>query len=158
MDITTFEDHERFMRQAYQEALKALDEGEVPIGAVIVRNRQIIARGYNRIESLSDATAHAEIIAIGAASQACESWRLTECTLYVTLEPCMMCLGAIMHSRIQSIVYAADDPRYGAITSNSFKPIVDGSYKWFPECLSGILRDDSSRLLKQFFSDLRKKA
>lgn len=156
--MTPFDEHERFMRQAYQEALKALDEGEVPIGAVIVKNRQIIARGYNRIESLSDATAHAEIIAIGAAAEACKTWRLNECTLYVTLEPCMMCLGAIMHSRISSIVYAADDPRYGAITSNPFKPTVEGSYKWFPEYTPGILKDDCSRLIKQFFSNLRKKA
>jgi len=150
--------HERFMQQAYQEALKALDEGEVPVGAVMVRDNRIIARGYNRIESLSDATAHAEIIAIGAASQACESWRLNDCTLYVTLEPCMMCLGAILQARIPSVVYAADDPRYGAIASNNHKPVVDASYKWFPQFLPGIMRDECSYLLKRFFSDLRKKS
>lgn len=150
--------HERFMYQAYQEALKAFDEGEVPVGAVIVRDNRIIARGYNRIESLSDATAHAEIIAIGAASQACESWRLNDCAIYVTLEPCMMCLGAIMHSRISSIIYAAEDPRYGAIHTNPFKPTVDASYKWFPECTAGILREECSHLLKQFFQHIRKKS
>jgi tRNA(adenine34) deaminase len=114
-------DHLRFMNLAYQEALKAMDEGEVPVGAVIVRDNQIIGRGYNRIEQLSDATAHAEIIAISAASNNSASWRLNGCTIYVTLEPCVMCLGAIMQSRIETIIYGASDPRFGAIDTRSYR-------------------------------------
>ena len=118
------EEHLRFMGFAYQEALKALDEGEVPVGAVIVRDKQVVGRGYNRIEKLNDATAHAEIIAISAASNSTESWRLNGCTLYVTLEPCLMCLGAIMQSRIETIVYGTPDPR--AIPAACFNKAAAG--------------------------------
>jgi tRNA(adenine34) deaminase len=154
----TMDDQLRFMELAYQEALKAFDEGEVPVGAVIVRNQQVVGRGYNRIESLSDATAHAEIIAIGAASNNAETWRLNDCAIYITLEPCLMCLGAIMQSRIGSIVYAAADPRYGAIASRPYRQIIEQSYTWFPAVTAGVLQDDCSVLLKSFFSDLRKKS
>ena len=150
-------DHLRFMQAAYQEALKALDEGEVPVGAIIVRDEQVIGRGYNRIEHLSDATAHAEIIAIGAASNKSVSWRLNGCTMYVTLEPCLMCLGAIMQSRIDTVVYGASDPRYGAIDSHPYRQAVEHSYQWFPQITRHILADESSRLLSAFFADLRKK-
>jgi tRNA(adenine34) deaminase len=150
-------DHLRFMQLAYQEALKALDEGEVPVGAVIVRDDQVIGRGYNRIEHLSDATAHAEIIAIGAASNSTASWRLNECTLYVTLEPCLMCLGAIMQSRIEAVVYGASDPRFGAIDSHQYRQEIECSYQWFPQATPHIMADESSRLLSTFFADLRKK-
>ena len=151
------EEHLRFMEFAYQEALKALDDGEVPVGAVIVRDKQIIGRGYNRIEKLNDATAHAEIIAISAASNSTESWRLNGCTLYVTLEPCLMCLGAIMQSRIETIVYGTADPRAGAVDTHPYRTSIENSYNWFPQAISGVMADDSSRLLKTFFSALRKK-
>lgn len=150
-------DHFRFMNRAYQEALKALDEGEVPIGAIIVRDDQIIGRGYNRIEQLSDATAHAEIIAISAASNSSASWRLNGCTMYVTLEPCIMCLGAIMQSRIETVVYAASDPRFGAIDTRSYRPALEDAYRWFPAIIPGILKDECSALISNFFSELRKK-
>ena len=150
-------DHLRFMERAYQEALKARDEGEVPIGAIIVKDRQVIGRGYNRIESLGDATAHAEIIAISAASGTASSWRLNECTIYVTLEPCLMCLGAIMHSRIDSIVFGAADPRYGALVSHSYRMEIENAYKWFPAVTPDVLSIECSQLLKGFFNGLRKK-
>jgi tRNA(adenine34) deaminase len=151
------EKHLRFMSFAYQEALKALDEGEVPVGAVIVRDKQVVGRGYNRIEKLNDATAHAEIIAISAASNSTESWRLNGCTVYVTLEPCLMCLGAVMQSRIETIVYGAPDPRAGAIDTHSYRSGIEKSYRWFPQSVPGIMADDCGRLLKTFFSELRKK-
>lgn len=150
-------DHPRFMNLAYQEALKALDEGEVPIGAIIVRDAQIIGRGYNRIEQLSDATAHAEIIAISAASNSSASWRLNGCTMYVTLEPCLMCLGAIMQSRIETIVYGASDPRFGAIDTRSYRNDVEQAYRWFPTIIPGVLKNECSILITNFFSELRKK-
>ena len=150
-------DHLRFMELAYQEALRARDEGEVPVGAVIVRDRQVIGRGYNRIEALSDATAHAEIIAISAASGITASWRLDGCSLYVTLEPCLMCLGAIMQARIEEIVFGTTDPRYGAVMSHIHRPRVEETYGRFPSVVADVLADDCSRLLKHFFSNLRKK-
>lgn len=145
------------MEMAYQEALRARDEGEVPVGAVIVRDRQIIGRGYNRVEALGDATAHAEIIAISAASGDTSSWRLGGCTLYVTLEPCLMCLGAIMHARIDAIVFGATDPRYGAVVSHTCRQQIEDAYRWFPAVTPDVLSGDCSQLLKQFFSELRKK-
>ena len=151
-------DHLMFMEMAYQEALKALDEGEVPVGALIVRDHQIIGRGYNRIEHLSDATAHAEIIAISAASNHSASWRLNGCTLYVALEPCCMCLGAIMQSRIETVVYGAADPRYGAIDSHPLRQEIQRTYGWFPAVTPHILTKESSTLLSTFFGKLRKKS
>ena len=150
-------DHQRFMGFAYQEALKALDEGEVPVGAVIVQENRVIGRGYNRIEKLSDATAHAEIIAISAASNATSSWRLDNCTLYVTLEPCLMCLGAILQSRIDTIVFGAEDPRAGAVVTHRFRNEVERAYQWYPAVMPGIMGNECSRLIASFFSALRKK-
>ena len=111
-----------FMQAAYQEALKALDEGEVPVGAVIEKKGSIIGRGYNRIEQLADATAHAEIIAVTKPATGLATWRLEECTMYVTIEPCIMCLGALMQSRISAIAYGAQDPRLGAIDTRPYRP------------------------------------
>lgn len=150
--------HEHFMNMAYQEALKALDEGEVPIGAVIVQNQTVIGRGYNRIEKLNDPTAHAEIIAITAASESCSSWRLDNATLYVTLEPCIMCLGAIMHARIPTVVYGAPDARMGAIDSHFFRQEIERSYQRFPETIPNIMAEATGQLLKTFFVHLRKKS
>jgi len=146
-----------FMEAAYQEALKALDEGEVPVGAVIIKNDTIIGRGYNRIEQLGDATAHAEIIAITAATNHLSTWRLDGCTLFVTLEPCIMCLGALMQSRIKMIVYGTRDPRLGAIDSRTYRPNLESSYGFFPETSDGLLATESSALLSSFFKKLRQK-
>ncbi len=149
--------HSRYMQAAFREAEKALKNEEVPIGAVIVFEGQIIARGYNQIELLQDATAHAEIIAIGAASEARETWRLNDCTLYVTLEPCMMCLGAILQSRIERIVYAASDNRFGAIESNVYKETAEAAYHRWPEIVGGVLKEESRAMIQHFFKGVRAK-
>lgn len=149
--------HEYFMNLAMRQAELAFDCGEVPVGAVIVRDGRVIGRGYNKIESLGDATAHAEIIALTAASESVGDWRLDGCTLYVTLEPCLMCLGAILQSRISEVVYGASDPRLGAIDTHNYKDVAMGSYHNFPNVVSGILGNESSLMLKEFFRKLREK-
>lgn len=107
-------DDERFMREALKEAVKAFEANEVPIGAVIVKEGKIIARGYNQVELLKDATAHAEMLTITAAESVCENWRLTGTTLYCTIEPCAMCSGAILLSRVDTLVWGAPEVRIGA--------------------------------------------
>src|SRR5690606_33292481 len=111
------EDTYRFMYAALQEAEKAFEEDEVPVGAVVVHNNRIIGRGYNQIEKLKDATAHAEMIAITSASNNLQNWRLNECSIYVTLEPCVMCTGALLASRIKQLYYGASDIKFGACGS-----------------------------------------
>ncbi len=145
------------MNLAYQEALKALDEGEVPVGAVILHGNAIIGRGHNRMEALNDATAHAEIIAISAASSALSTWRLNNCTLYVTLEPCLMCLGAILQSRIDSVVYGASDSRYGAIETFNYKDNAETAYRRFPQTTGKIMETECRTLVQTFFQKIRKK-
>ncbi|NLE01780.1 MAG: nucleoside deaminase [Fibrobacter sp.] len=150
--------HQFFMNAALQEAFKALDEGEVPVGAVVVKNGSIIGKGYNRVEKLTDATAHAEIIAMTAASNYLSNWRLTDCTMYVTLEPCLMCLGALLQSRIAHIVYATPDSRAGAIDSHYYRLEIERTYGYFPEITTNIMKDDCAHLLSSFFQNLRKKS
>jgi tRNA(adenine34) deaminase len=150
-------DGQYFMNAALQEAAKAFDEGEVPVGAVVEKAGRIIGRGYNRMEKLSDATAHAEVLAIGAASTLLETWRLSGCTLYVTLEPCVMCLGAILQARISAITYAAPDPRLGAVDTFFHRQELERAYRYFPKVSSGIMKDECSLLLKSFFKEKRKK-
>jgi tRNA(adenine34) deaminase len=157
-DILVLRDADYYMRQAVQEALKAFDEGEVPIGAIIAGpTGSIIGRGANAVERLSDATAHAEVLAIGAAAQHQKSWRLNGCTLYVTIEPCMMCLGAILASRLDKVVYGAADPRLGAVDSHSCKAQAVESYRVFPVIERGVLAEECGELLKQFFKKLRER-
>lgn len=146
-----------FMEKAVAEAQKALDEGEVPVGAVITRDSRIIGKGYNRIEALKDATAHAEIIAVSAASMNMKSWRLHECTMYITVEPCFMCCGAILQSRIKRVVYGAGDNRYGALESPLTKKLAETLYSRFPETESGILETECRELMQDFFRRIRKK-
>ena len=150
-------EHEFYMNLAYQEANKAYEDGEVPVGAVIVKNKTIIGRGFNRIEALNDATAHAEIIAISAATSAITTWRLNDCTLYVTLEPCLMCLGAILQSRISMVVYGAKDNRLGAIETFSYKENAEKAYSRFPAIVGNILEKECSTLIQSFFKKIRKK-
>lgn len=149
--------HNLYMKAAFREAEKALANDEVPIGAVIVHDGQIIGKGYNQIELLQDATAHAEILAIGAASEARETWRLNDCTLYVTLEPCMMCLGAILQSRIERVVYAASDNRFGAIESSIYRETAELAYKRWPEVIGGVLQEESRAMIQHFFKGIRAK-
>jgi tRNA(adenine34) deaminase len=150
-------DAQYYMNAAWQEAVKAFDEGEVPVGAVVEKEGRIIGRGYNRMEKLFDATAHAEVLAIGAASTLLETWRLSGCTLYVTLEPCIMCLGAVLQARIDAIVYAAPDPRCGAVDTFFYRQELERAYRYFPKVTSGIMQEECSRLLTSFFREKRDK-
>ncbi len=147
---------EEFMRAALSEAAKAATEGEVPVGAVIVHAGKIIGRGRNGCERLQDATAHAEIVAIGAASAALKTWRLEECTLYVSLEPCPMCMGASLNARLARVVYGAREPKAGACGS-----VVDlrapPGYNHAISVDGGVLAGESSTLLKGFFRELRRR-
>ena len=146
---------ERFMQAALVEAQAAESEGEVPIGAVVVLEGRIIGRGHNRVEGAQDPTAHAEIIAIGAAAQTINTWRLDGATLYVTLEPCHMCAGAIVLSRIARLVYGARDPKAGACGSLAMVP-QDLRLNHRAEVLPGVLAEDASLLLEQFFRAKRR--
>lgn len=150
-------DHTFYMNLAYQEALKAFDEGEVPVGCIILKEPAILGRGYNRIEALNDATAHAEIIAISAATAALSTWRLNECTMYVTLEPCLMCLGAILQSRIETVVFGASDSRYGAISTYSYKDQAEKAYSRFPRIIGSVMQPECKALMQSFFQKIRKK-
>jgi tRNA(adenine34) deaminase len=149
--------HEEGMRFALAEARKALDEGEVPIGAVIVRDGRIVGRGHNQTERLQDATAHAEILAIGAASATVGSWRLSDCVMYVTLEPCIMCSGALVLSRMGLLVYGAVDPKAGACGSR----IHVLAEPWLNHQLptqSGLLAEECGGILTAFFETKRASA
>jgi len=146
-----------WMKEALKEATRALEEGEVPVGAVVVREGKLVARGHNRIEALKDATAHAEIIALGAAAEAVGDWRLEGATIYVTLEPCMMCLGAMFMARVARLVYGATDRRAGACGG-----AVDlGRLKYMDREITidgGLLESECSALLERFFMKLRWKS
>jgi len=147
-------DDERWMEYALREAEQAYKRKEVPVGAVIVRDNRIIGRGYNQIESLLDPTAHAEMIAITAAATNLESRRLEECTLYVTLEPCVMCAGAIILSRLQRVVFGAPDPKAGAC-GTLYNIVQDDRLNHRVELASGVLADRCGELLKDFFTKVR---
>jgi tRNA(adenine34) deaminase len=149
-----FRSHERWLRDALDEANLAQGKGEVPIGAVVVRNDRIIGRGHNLVESLKDPTAHAEILAIGAAAGQGESWRLDDSTLYVTLEPCTMCCGALLLARVSRVVFGASDPRAGAVASTA--RLLEGNpYNHGVEIVGGILSHECGALLKEFFRGKR---
>lgn len=152
--LTGPDDHRFWMGQALHEAESALEEGEVPVGAVIVHNSMVIGRGYNRTESLKDATAHAEILAIGAASETLGDWRLEDCIMYVTLEPCPMCAGAIVQARIPLLIYAAPDPKAGAC-GTLYNIVDDSRLNHRVEVISDVMKEESASLLKDFFQRLR---
>jgi tRNA(adenine34) deaminase len=145
---------ERFMRLALDQAKIAEENGDVPIGAVIVHQNQIIGKAYNQREQLKDPTAHAEIIALTQAAAALQSWRLTGCTMYVTLEPCPMCAGALVLARIDRLVYGCDDPKTGACKS-LYNIVQDERLNHRLEVTTGVLADDCSRLLQDFFQQKR---
>ena len=144
------------MNEALHEALRGSEEGEVPVGAVVVHGKRIIGRGHNRTEALNDPTAHAEIIALGAAGEALGSWRMPDAVLYVTLEPCMMCAGAVLISRIGRLVFAARDDVNGACGSR-YDLLSDARLSGKIAVSEGTMGDDSTRLLQEFFSKLREK-
>lgn len=147
-------DDRYFMELALKEAKKAYKLGEVPIGAIIVRENKVIAKAFNRREVDKSALSHAEVLAIKEACKELGGWRLIGCTLYVTLEPCLMCAGAIINSRIERVVYAADDTKAGAIRS-LYRVLEDSRLNHQVEVVEGILKEESSSLLKQFFAQLR---
>lgn len=148
------QNHEYWMNLAFREAEKAYNEGEVPVGAVIVLDNQIIGKGYNQIEKLQDPTAHAEIIAITAAAQHLNSRRLLDTTLYVTLEPCAMCAGACVLARIPLLVYGAHDPKSGACGS-VLNVVQQPALNHRMEIISGVLEQKCSLILTDFFRKLR---
>ncbi|MBX2889124.1 MAG: nucleoside deaminase [Ferruginibacter sp.] len=141
------EEHEKYMRQALAEAKKAFDKGEVPIGAIIVLNNQIIARAYNQVELLNDSTAHAEILAVTTAFQYLGSKYLPDATLYVTVEPCLMCSGALYWSKIGSIVFGAFDEK------NGYRKYTKTTSPFHPKThiTGGILKNECAELMKLFF-------
>ena len=142
------------MQVAIEQAGIAEENGDVPIGAVIVHNGQIIGKAYNQREQLQDPTAHAEIIALTQAAAALETWRLEGCTIYVTLEPCTMCAGALVLARIERLVYGCDDPKAGAIKS-LYNIVTDERLNHRIEVTSGVLADQCSKLLQDFFKKRR---
>ncbi|BEP30438.1 tRNA adenosine(34) deaminase TadA [Helicovermis profundi] len=145
---------EAYMKEAIIEAKKAYKLGEVPIGAVIVKNGEIIARSFNKKEIKKDPTSHAEIEVIKEATSKLNSWRLTDCDIYVTLEPCLMCSGAIYQSRIRRLVYGAKDIKMGMVESN-LKVLDYDKLNHHVDVISGILEDECSELIKTFFKELR---
>lgn len=146
---------EKFMKEALKEAKKAYDKLEVPVGAVIVKDGKVIARAHNLKETKYDTTNHAEIIAIQKASKKLKSWRLLDCEMYVTLEPCSMCAGAIINSRIKKVYIGANDEKTGAVGSvlNLFE---DYKFNHNVEFEKGILKKECENILKDFFKELRK--
>jgi len=146
--------HEHFMKLALEEAQQAWQEEEVPIGAVIVDEERVIARAHNQREQLRDPTAHAEMIAITQAAEARQSWRLDGCTLYVTLEPCPMCAGAILQARISRVVYGAPDPKAGAVHT-LYRLLDDGRLNHRCLVTSGMLAEPCGLILTRFFQAQR---
>lgn len=145
-----------FMKKAFLEAKKAFNKNEVPIGAVLVKDGQIVSRGYNLCETKQNATFHAEMVCINKASAKIKNFRLSDCVLYTTLEPCLMCAGALLLSRIKKIVYAASDLRHGAIES-IYKVFENPHPIHTPIVQKGPLAEESSALLKEFFKIQRRK-
>jgi tRNA(adenine34) deaminase len=147
--------HEVFMQLALEEAERAFREEEVPVGAVIVHEGRIIAQAHNQREQLHDPTAHAEMVAITQAAESLGSWRLDGCTLYVTLEPCPMCAGAILQARIPTVVYGATDPKAGAAES-LFQLLNDSRLNHRAETIGGVLAVPCGEILSRFFQEQRR--
>lgn len=143
-----------FMGEALRQAAKAYEAGEVPIGAVVVRNGRIIARAFNQVELLKDATAHAEMLALTQAEEATGDWRLTDCTLYVTKEPCPMCAGAVVHVRLARVVYGASDPKGGA-AGGMMNLLQHPSLNHRCEITRGVREEECRALLQTFFAEQR---
>jgi len=148
---------EQGMQAALREARASAAADEVPVGCVIVHDGLVIGRGHNQVEGLHDATAHAEILAIGAASTALQSWRLNECTLYVTLEPCAMCAGAMILARVGRLVYGTRDPKAGACGS-VLDVIHEDRLNHRVEVDEGVLAEECGRILRDFFARKRREA
>jgi tRNA(adenine34) deaminase len=152
--MTENKEDERYMKLAVEQAGIAEENGDVPIGAVIVREGQIIGRAYNQREQLQDPTAHAEIIALTQAAAALENWHLDGCTMYVTLEPCPMCAGALVLARMKRLVFGCSDPKAGACGS-LYNIVQDERLNHRVEVTSGVLEAECSELLQKFFAERR---
>jgi len=143
-----------FMRKALELAAVAGSKGEVPVGALVICDNQVIAEAYNERESLPSALAHAELLALERATKKLGRWRLTGCTLYVTLEPCVMCAGAIVQSRVDRVVYGANDPKGGAVES-LYKVLSDARLNHRPQVTGGVLANECGAILSEFFRKKR---
>ncbi|MDA0661076.1 MAG: tRNA adenosine(34) deaminase TadA [Planctomycetota bacterium] len=143
-----------WMQLALREAVAAMEIGEVPVGAVVVHGDRVVGRGHNQRELLKDPTAHAEILAITQAAASLGNWRLDDCRMYVTLEPCAMCAGAILQARIPQLIYGATDPKAGAVHS-IFRLLSDARLNHRCEIRSGLMADACGEILSQFFEQLR---
>lgn len=146
----------KYMIEALEEAKKAAEEGEVPIGAIIVKDGEIVGRGHNRVENLKDPTEHAEMSAIRMAADTLGGWRLLGCEMYVTAEPCSMCAGAIVWSRIEKLYIGTMDPKAGACGS-VFNIPQDSRLNHFTEIETGLMQEECSSIMKNFFKTLRKR-
>ena len=149
--------HKDWMNESIRLAQKAFSEGEVPVGAIVVKNDKIIGRGYNQRERLNDPTAHAEILAITAASSTLEDWRLSDCTIYVTKEPCPMCAGAIINSRVSNLIFGAYDEKKGCCGS-LYQLCGDPRFKTKVAVKGGVMEGQSLRIIKEFFLQRRTKS
>ena len=145
---------ELFMKEALKQAEKAYAENEVPIGAVIVRDGKVIARAHNERHRKQIATRHAEMICIEKACKKLKSWRLDDCELFVTLEPCPMCAGAALNARLKRVVYGAKEEKGGAVES-SFSVLKSGVLNWSCETLGGVMKEECENILKRFFAEKR---
>jgi len=147
--------HEKFMKKAIKEAKKALNKGEVPVGAVVVHQGKIIGKGHNLREKTNKSSAHAEMIAIEQANKKIKSWRLDNCTIYVTIEPCPMCSGAIIQSRIKQVVYGASEAKSGS--HHSVTNLFDQGFHHKVDVLPGVMEQECGDIVAKFFRQLRKK-
>jgi tRNA(adenine34) deaminase len=154
-DIEDMPGHDALMRLALAEAEQAFAEDEVPVGAIIVHGARVIASAHNQREQLHDPTAHAEMIAITQAAEALQSWRLDDCALFVTLEPCPMCAGAIVQARIPMVVYGAKDPKAGAVES-MFRLLADPRLNHRAQTVGGVLGQECGAILTRFFEQQRR--
>lgn len=154
IDLPLWQQHQRYMARAFMLAEQALDEGEVPVGAVVVRKGEIIGKGYNQVERLNDPTAHAEMLAISAACETIAEKYLSECTLYVTLEPCSMCAGAAVWSKLGTVVFGAADANAGACGS-VFNIAANKKLNHRVEVIQGVMESECEFLLKEFFREKR---
>jgi tRNA(adenine34) deaminase len=148
-------DHTLFMQEALAEARRALEAGEVPIGAIVVADGAIVGRGWNRPVGTSDPTAHAEVVALREAARSAGNYRLIDAALYVTIEPCLMCVGALIHARIATLVYGAAEPKSGAVISTVRGGELPGLNHRF-QVVSGVLEEESRALMQTFFRERRR--
>lgn len=154
IEVSESQKHQRYMARAFMLAEQAYDEGEIPVGAIIVKDDQIVGKGYNQVQRLNDPTAHAEMIAVSAACDNIGEKYLSECTLYVTLEPCSMCAGALVWSKLGRLVFGALDARAGACGS-LFNLAQNENLNHRVEIIHGVMEKDCEYLLKQFFMNKR---